>query len=109
MYNVTFARILFVSALDHRLPPSLVRVNQQKSPYLATNIQMLIVLVLAIFTYFIGPLLYQVDTNFSTEVYDVSQAAVTVIWCISMIILFLDLPVILVRFKDLWQKGLNSW
>lgn len=104
-YNITFARILFVSALDHRLPPSLAKVNQYKSPYLATYIQTLIVLAIAIFTYFVGPLLYQVDTNFSTEVYDVSQATTTVIWCISMIILFLDLPIILIQFKNLLAKN----
>jgi len=104
VYNVTFARILFVSALDHRLPPSLAKVNQHQAPNLAINVQVLIVLVIAIFTYFIGPLLYQVDTNFSTEVYDVSQATTTVIWCISMIILFLDLPILLIRFKRLLAK-----
>jgi glutamate:GABA antiporter len=98
-YNVAFARILFVSALDHRLPPALAKVNKNKAPNLATNIQMMIVLVMTIFTYFIGPLLYQVDTNFSIEVYDVSQATTTVIWCISMIFLFLDLPILLMQFK----------
>jgi signal transduction histidine kinase len=103
-YNITFARILFVSALDHRLPPSLARVNRHHAPHLATNIQTLIVIAIAIFTYFIGPLLYQVDTNFSTQVYDVSQATTTVIWCISMVILFLDLPIILIQFKRLIAK-----
>jgi glutamate:GABA antiporter len=104
VYNITFARILFVSALDHRLPPSLAKVNKHKAPQLATNIQTLIVLTIAIFTYFVGPLLYQVDMNFSTEVYDVSQATTAVIWCISMIILFLDLPIILIQFKSLIAK-----
>ncbi|HEX9134258.1 MAG TPA: amino acid permease [Ktedonobacteraceae bacterium] len=104
VYNITFARILFVSALDHRLPPSLAKVNKHKAPQLATNIQTLIVLAIAIFTYFVGPLLYQVDLNFSTEVYDVSQATTAVIWCISMIILFLDLPIILIQFKSLLAK-----
>lgn len=100
IYNITFARILFVSALDHRLPPSLARVNRHHAPYLATNIQSLIVILLAIFTYFVGPLLYNVDANsFSLEVYNVSQATTTVIWCISMIILFLDLPILLYRFR----------
>jgi glutamate:GABA antiporter len=104
VYNVTFARILFVSALDHRLPPSIARVNRYKAPQLATSIQVLIVFLVAIFTYFVGPLLYQVDTNFSIEVYDVSQATTTVIWCISMIFLFLDLPILLTRFGRLLAK-----
>jgi signal transduction histidine kinase len=104
LYNVTFARILFVSALDHRLPPVLARVNRRNAPYLITNIQTLIVLVMALFTYFAGPMLYQVNTNFSDAVYDVSQATTAVIWCISMIILFLDLPILLRRFRRLLAK-----
>lgn len=103
-YNVAFARILFVSALDHRLPPALARVDRHNTAYLATNVQILIALALAIFTYFVGPLLYQVDTNFSTEVYEISLATVTVIWSFSMIILFLDLPILLRRFRALLAK-----
>jgi glutamate:GABA antiporter len=102
MYNVTFARILIVSALDQRLPPSLARVNRWHAPSLATTVQTTLALVLALFTYFIGPLLYQVDMNFSSEVYEVSQAATAVIWCISMIFLFLDLPVLLIRYASFW-------
>lgn len=36
-------------------------------------------------------------TNLSTVIYDILQAAVTVIWCVSMVILFVD--VIIIRFK----------
>jgi len=103
-YNVTFARILFVSALDHRLPPTLAKVNRHNAPSLATNVQTAVVLVIAIFCYFVAPLLYQTDTNFSIEVYVVSQAATNVIWCISMIFLFLDLPILLVRFRRLFAR-----
>jgi len=100
IYNVTFARILFVSALDHRLPPALAKVNSQAAPYRAIIIQTAIVIVLALHTYFIGPLVYRVNAvTFSTEVYTVSQATTTVIWCISMVFLFLDLPVLLQRFR----------
>ena len=35
--------------------------------------------------------------NLSTVVYDILQAAVTVIWCVSMVILFMD--VIIIRYK----------
>src|SRR5205807_7909719 len=32
LYNVTFARILFVSAVDHRLPTTLARLNRHAAP-----------------------------------------------------------------------------
>ncbi len=102
VYNVTFARILFVSALDHRLPPALARVNRHGVPSRATNIQITIVLFIALFTYFLGPLLYSTEgADFSSKIYNVSQATTTVIWCISMVILFLDLPILLRRFRGL--------
>ncbi len=99
MYNVTFARILFVAALDHRLPSALVKVNSHAAPYRAIIIQTAIAIPLVVYAYFIGPFVYSVRANIlPTEVYTVSQAATTIIWCISMVILFLDLPVLLRRF-----------
>lgn len=102
LYNVSFARILFVSALDYRLPSDLAVVNRHGAPTRAMNTQIIIVLVIALFTYFIGPWLYQEQgAAFSTKVYNVVQSTTTVIWCISMIIMFLDLPLFLRRFSGL--------
>ncbi|HJT59414.1 MAG TPA: amino acid permease [Ktedonobacteraceae bacterium] len=105
IYNVSFARILFVSALDHRFPPSLAKVNRYAAPYRATTLQIAIVALIAVFTYFISPLLYPVNaTNLSADIYNVSQATTTVIWCISMLFLFVDLPILLTRFRELFAK-----
>jgi len=103
VFNITFARILFVAALDHRLPTSLSRVNSYGAPARATSVQTLIVIAIAVGIYFLGPLLYP-GINFSTKVFYVIEAATTVIWCISMIILFLALPVLLHRFRELLAK-----
>ena len=105
IYNITFARILFVAALDQRLPSGLARVNSKAAPRNATTTQIVIVAALAVYTYFIGPLLYYgTMANFSGAVYDVTQASTTVIWCISMVILFCDLPVLLWRFHGFFAK-----
>ena len=105
VYNVAFARILFVSAMDHRLPPSLARVNRHAVPHRATTTQIVIVGLIATFTYFLAPLLYNVDASIlSTDIYNISQATTAVIWCISMVILFLDLPVLLNRFREFFAK-----
>ena len=105
VYNLAFARILFVSALDHRLPSALARVNRHAAPYQAISVQTGILLVITLFTYFLGPALYPTEgANLSAQVYNVSQATITVIWCISMIILFLDLPLLLHRFRKLLAK-----
>src|SRR5216683_1552932 len=105
IYNVTFARILFVSALDHRMPPVLAKVNRHAAPYLAITTQTVIVIVVAVNIYFIGPLVYRVTSAaLSTQIYDVCEATTTVIWCVSMIILFLDLPILLRRFRAFLVK-----
>ncbi len=100
IYNIAFSRILFVSALDQRLPPVLAKVNRNGVPSTVLIVQIVIATAIAIFTYIIGPLLYPGQgAAFSEKVYDVFQATVTVIWCLSMVILFLDLPVLLWRFR----------
>lgn len=104
-YNLTFSRILFVSALDYRLPSALARVNRHAAPYVALIAQTAIVLIIALFTYFIAPALYQDEgAILSAQVYNSSQATTTVIWCISMLFLFLDLPLLLYRFRKLLAK-----
>jgi signal transduction histidine kinase len=106
LYNVTFARILFVSALDYRLPAPLARINRHSAPSWATNVQTIIVLIITLIIYIIGPLLYpESGAGFSSRVYNIIQATTTIIWCLSMIILFLDLPVLLVRFRGLLAKS----
>ncbi|WP_201392814.1 hypothetical protein [Ktedonobacter sp. SOSP1-85] len=40
--------------------------------------------------------------DLSTIIYDILQAAVTVIWCVSMVILFVD--VIVIRYKKLMTR-----
>ncbi len=100
MYNVAFARILLVAALDHRLPAGLASVNRHGAPLNALCLQVILVLAIALFTYFLGPLLFHMQGQTLTfKVYDVTQAAATLIWCISMVLLFLDLPVLLVRLR----------
>ncbi|HTK09825.1 MAG TPA: amino acid permease [Ktedonobacteraceae bacterium] len=106
LYNVTFARILFVSALDGRLPARLASVNRYGVPSRAINAQTVIALVIALFTYFVGPILYPEEGfSFASRVYDVFQATTSVIWCISMVILFLDLPLLLRRFRAVLTKS----
>ena len=56
---------------------------------------------------------YTVSTGFkladlSTVVYDILQAAVTVIWRVSMVILFVDVIIIRYRFHESFQAKSTS-
>jgi signal transduction histidine kinase len=106
IYNMAFARILFVSGLDHRLPGGLARVNRHQAPSRAILVQTIIVLTIAVYTYFLGPVLFWTHSQtFTFQVYDITQATTTVIWCISMAMLFLDLPILLRRFRKLFAAN----
>jgi len=100
VYNYSFGRLLFVSGLDRRMPAVMSRVNANKVPWVAVLVQSVISAILTAVAFIIAP--YSLSTGFkpsdlSTIVYDILQAAVTVIWCVSMVILFVD--VIIIRYK----------
>ncbi|MFL5693568.1 MAG: ATP-binding protein, partial [Ktedonobacteraceae bacterium] len=82
------------------------RVNHHRAPSRAILVQTIIVLAIAIYIYFLGPLLFWTHSEtFTFQVYDITQATTTVIWCISMAMLFLDLPILLRRFRKLFATN----
>src|SRR5918911_1737341 len=88
VYNYSFSRLLFVSGLERRMPAALGRVNDRtKVPVNAVILQTVIASIFAIVTF--GP--WAQNGNFPSQVYLIFQAAVTVIWCLSMILLFGDI------------------
>jgi L-asparagine transporter-like permease len=91
VYNYSFSRLLFVSGLERRMPSILGRVNDAKVPVYAVLLQTVIASIFTIVTF--GP--WAQHGNFPAQVYLIFQAGVTVIWCLSMILLFAD--VFLVR------------
>ena len=105
LYHVAFARILFVASVDQRLPAGLARVNRFAAPSRATTIQTIIALTIVVCTFFLGSLVFAPQTaRFPLEVYTVSEATIAVIWCLSMLILFLDLPILLGRFRTVLES-----
>jgi glutamate:GABA antiporter len=100
VYNYSFGRLLFVSGLDRRLPTWMSKVNANRVPWVAVLVQSIISGAFTLLAFVIMPYTLQTGfkpTDLSTVVYDILQAAVTVIWCVSMVILFID--VIIIRYK----------
>jgi len=87
VYNYSFARLMFVSGLERRLPHQFGRVNRNKVPANAVLAQTVIASVAAAIIYF--PI-QSASSNYATKVYLVLLAAVTVVWCTSMVLLFSD-------------------
>ena len=100
VYSFSFARLLFVSGLDRRLPPALSRVNRARIPHVAIAVQSVLAAVVTIATFFVYPAVVSGDAGqLSSRVYLVFQAAITVIWCISMVFLFVDILYVIRKFS----------
>ncbi len=99
VYNYSFGRLLFVSGLDRRLPAFMSKVNANRVPWAAVVVQTIISALFTVIAFILAPLVIKLfkPTDLATVIYDILQAAVTVIWCVSMVILFID--VIIIRFK----------
>lgn len=100
VYNYSFARLLFVSGLDRRLPAFMGRVNANKVPQNAVLVQAVITTVLTAIAYF----LFNGNANLSVGIYIALQAAVTVIWCLSMVFLFVDVLIIRSRYPEEFKR-----
>jgi amino acid transporter len=104
VYNYSFARLIFVSGLDQRLPPAMSHVNKAKVPDVAVWVQTVIAAVFTLLAFVVVPSVAGGSSaNAETKIYDVLQAAVTVIWCISIVILFVDILIILRRYQAQFQ------
>lgn len=100
VYSYSFARLVFVSGLDRRLPALLTRLNAHRVPHAALWAQTLVAAAVTAVAFIAVPVLSSgtaLDTQ--TRVYTVLSAATTVIWCLSMIVLFVDVLVILRRYR----------
>jgi amino acid transporter len=104
VYNYSFARLIFVSGLDRRLPPAMSHVNSARVPDVAVWVQTVIAGLFTLVAFVVVPSLTSGNGSSSeTKIYDVLQAAVTVIWCISIVVLFVDILIILRRYRAQFQ------
>ncbi|HTI13421.1 MAG TPA: APC family permease [Dictyobacter sp.] len=93
VYNYLYARLIFVAALDNRLPKKMGRLNKQLVPARAILFQTSLAIAFTVFTFIIAPMIVQNNTsnNFANQVYNISQAAAALIWTISTAFLFICL------------------
>jgi glutamate:GABA antiporter len=105
VYNYSFARLIFVSGLDRRLPRVMSHVNANKVPDVAVWVQTVIAAVFTLLAFVVLPSASSggAAVDVQTRIYDVLQAAVTVIWCVSMVVLFIDVLIILRRFQSAFE------
>jgi lipid-A-disaccharide synthase-like uncharacterized protein len=106
VYNYSFARLIFVSGLDRRLPPVMSHVNKARVPDVAVWVQTVVAAVFTLVAFVLVPSLTAGSAvNAETKIYDVLQAAVTVIWCVSIVVLFVDVLIIVRRYRAQFEAS----
>lgn len=101
VYNYSFARLIFVSGLDRSLPRAMSHVNKARVPHVAVAVQTVAAGLFALFVFIVAPSMVSGRPgDAATKIYDVLQAAVTVIWCISIVVLFADVLIIARRYRE---------
>src|SRR5919198_2611582 len=101
VYNYSFSRLLFVSGLERRMPTLFGKVDERtKVPRNAILLQTVLASIFAIVTF--GP--WASGNAFPTQAYLIFQAAVTVIWCLSMVLLFADIFLVKRAFPEKFEE-----
>ena len=100
VYNYSFSRLLFVSGLERRMPTSLGKVNKETHvPVNAVLAQTVLASLVTVVAF--GPWFGSDNTN---KIFWMLQAAVTVIWCISMVLLFADIYLVKRAFPERFEE-----
>jgi amino acid transporter len=87
VYNYSFGRLLFVSGLEKRLPHQIGKVNRNQVPANAVSLQTTIASIIAILVFFVLGSGESDPYKYFYALY----AGVTIVWCISTALLFLDI------------------
>jgi glutamate:GABA antiporter len=87
VYNYAFARLLFVSGMEKRLPHQFGKVNRNKVPGNAVLLQTVIATIITIVVFFV----MGAGSGDPYKAFYGLYAGLTIVWCISTALLFLDI------------------
>jgi amino acid transporter len=87
VYNYAFARLLFVSGMERRLPHQIGQVNKNKVPANAVILQAVLAIAATIIIFFVLGAGESDPYKYFYAIY----AGLTIVWCISTALLFLDI------------------
>lgn len=106
VYNYVYARLLMVAGIDRRLPHAACKLNKHYVPANAIIFQTALAVVFTILAFIIAPLaaLSSSAVDFSSEIYNVSQAAAALVWTISAAFLFINLVACYLRDRHYFRR-----
>lgn len=106
VYNYAYARILFVASVDRRLPVGLGKLNKHRVPSNALIVQTIVAIAFTVLGFVVLPYVLKLDNpaNLSNEVYNVVEAAATLVWVVSTAFLLINIAVFFLRNKQTLQQ-----
>ncbi len=106
VYSYANARLLFVAAVDQRLPRFLGRLNANRVPANAILFQSIVASVIVIIIFMVAPSVAFLGNpaNLATDVYNVLLASLTLILALSTIFFFVDLLMVYVRDRQAFNQ-----
>jgi len=106
VYSYANARLLFVAAIDQRLPRFLGRLSTNRVPANAIIFQSIIAGILVVCIFMIAPAITFLGkpADLATDVYNVLLAALTLILALSTIFFFVDLLLVYLRDRPRFHQ-----
>jgi glutamate:GABA antiporter len=106
IYNYAFARLLLVASIDGRLPVGLAKLNRNRVPANAIIMQSIIAAVFTALVYFLVPYIAGLGqaAALSTEMFNISLAALSLVWLVSIPFFFIDIFVLYFRDRQAFNK-----
>lgn len=105
VYNYAYARLLFVAGIDERLPLSMAKLNKNRVPRNAIIVQTVLGSVFTAISFVVIPLFATNNSmDLANEIYNVSQAAATLLWVASTSVLFFNLAALYFRNKQAFHR-----
>jgi diguanylate cyclase (GGDEF)-like protein/putative nucleotidyltransferase with HDIG domain len=101
-YILLFSRLLVVVAADRRLPIRLAKLNRHGVPINSITVQAAIVAIVTILSFVAIPGIFEQiipPAELAFEIYNLLQAATTVVWVFSVIQMFLLVPWLILRHR----------
>lgn len=107
VYNMIYARLLLIGAVDKHLPKGAGKLNRHRAPSNAIFFQTVAAIAITLIIFIIIPAMAGLRENavlLSFQVYEIMQAAATLVWAISTLFLFINLQRFMSRDRQAFKK-----
>lgn len=107
VYNMIYSRLLLIAAIDKHLPRGAGKLNRYRVPSNAILFQTIVAITITLAIFVIVPFfanLHESSVILSLQVYQIMQAAATLVWAISTLFLFINLFRFMYRDREAFQR-----